>query len=104
MELFDVATMKALRKHGDELTGTFENLLITRLKEKIEVISPIGERGSMLCLKFKNDPKKWAHKLREKDVYVDFREPDIIRATPTPLYNSFSDVYRLVEIFEEVTN
>lgn len=103
MELFDAATMKALRRHGDHLTSIFENLLRTRLNDKVEIVSPQGERGSMLCLRFKNDPKKWAHKLREKDVYVDFREPDIIRATPAPLYNSFTDVYRLVEIFEEVT-
>ena len=56
----------------------------------------------MLCLRFKNNPKNWAHKLREHDIHVDFREPDIIRATPIPLYNSFADVYRMAEAILEV--
>jgi kynureninase len=103
MEIFDRATMPALRKKGDLLTSVLEGLLKKRLGDKVEVITPpLPERGSMLSLRFKNNPKIWVPKLRKHDIYVDFREPDIIRATPVPLYNSFSDVYRLVEIFHEV--
>lgn len=104
MELFDRATITALRRKGDLLTSTFEGLLKKTLGEKVEVITPsLPERGSMLCLRFKNNPKTWAHKLRKHNAFVDFREPDIIRATPAPLYNSFEDVYRLVEVLNEVT-
>ncbi len=102
MELFDAATISALRKKGDRLTSYFESLLKKRLGEKVEIITP-ADRGSMLSLRFRNDPKSWVPQLRRRDIYVDFREPDIIRATPAPLYNSFSDVYRLVEILDEVT-
>lgn len=103
MELFDQAGISNLRARGDQLTATFEALLKTRLQDRVSIITPETERGSMLCLRFKNDPKKWVHQLRERNVYIDFREPDIIRATPIPLYNSYSDIYRLVEIFDEVT-
>ncbi len=104
MELFDRATITALRKKGDRLTSYFETLLKKRLGEKMDIITPPGpDRGSMLCLRFRSDPKKWVPRLREHDVYVDFREPDIIRATPAPMYNSFSDVFKLVEILDEVT-
>lgn len=102
MELFDRAGMAQLRERGDLLTSTFEGLLKKTLGERVSVTTP-GERGSMLCLKFKSNPKTWVDKLRAKDVHVDFREPDIIRATPIPLYNTFSEIYRLVEIFDEVT-
>ncbi len=103
MELFDKAGMKALREKGDRMTTYFEELLKKELPGKVEVMTPaLPERGSMLCLRFKNDPKKWAHKLRDRDIYVDFREPDIIRATPAPLYNSFQDIYDLVQAFKEI--
>lgn len=102
MELFDRATMKALRKKGDQLTSFFEALLKKELGDQVAVITPENSRGSMLCLRFKKDPKKWMPHLKELNVHVDFREPDIIRATPVPLYNSFSDVYALVEAFKKV--
>jgi kynureninase len=103
MELFDQATMEALRKKGDQLTSTFESLLRKNLQDKVDIVTPaLPERGSMLCLKFHSNPKNWIHKLQDRDVHVDFREPDIIRATPAPLYNSFEDVFRFVKVLGEV--
>ncbi|MNT67513.1 Kynureninase [compost metagenome] len=66
------------------------------------VTPPLPQRGSMLCLRFKSSPRAWTGKLRERGAFVDFREPDIIRATPVPLYNSYEDIYRLVQTFKEV--
>lgn len=103
MELFDEAGIENLRKRGDRITAAFEGLLKQKLQDRVSVVTPaLPERGSMLCLRFKSDPKKWVHTLREKNVHVDFREPDIIRATPIPLYTSFADVYRLVDVLDEV--
>jgi len=102
MELFDKASMKALREKGDQLTNYFENQIRTELKDLCEVVTPpLPQRGSMLCLRFKTSPRTWTGKLRERGAFVDFREPDIIRATPVPLYNSFEDIYRLVQTFKE---
>lgn len=104
MELFDVGGIAELRARGDRLTSYFEWLLKQHVPS-VEIVTPsLPERGSMLCLRFKNSPKEWANTLRERDVFVDFREPDIIRATPIPLYNSFADVYRLVQVFKEMTH
>lgn len=105
MELFDRATMKALRAKGDKLTTYFESQIVTELDNEVSVVTPsLPSRGSMLCLRFKHSPEKWMKKLRERAVFVDFREPDIIRATPVPLYNSFEDVFKLVQTFKEVIN
>jgi kynureninase len=101
MELFDEATMGALRKKGDRLTGYLEWLLRKSLGDAIEVITP-RERGSMLCLRFrKRPPREFAKALSTRGVAVDFREPDIIRATPAPLYNSFEDAFRFAQILKE---
>jgi len=98
MELFDQATMLALRKKGDQLTSYFDWLLKKNLAEDIEVITPaLPQRGSMLCMKFKKPTDiSWQEKLLQHGAYVDFRKPNIIRATPVPIYNSFEDIYRLL--------
>lgn len=103
LDLFDKAGMAALRERGDQLTGALEGLLKAELGSDVEVVTPaLPARGSMLCMRFKNNPKQWAHRLVEKDVHVDFREPDIIRATPAPLYNSYQDIFRFVQVLKEV--
>jgi kynureninase len=99
MSLFDQASMEKLSQKSKRLTSYFEFLLKKNCSNILDIITP-DNRGSMLCLRFKNDAKKWADKLHAKDVHMDFREPDIIRATPAPLYNSFEDVYRLVQILK----
>ena len=100
MSLFDSATMEMISEKSKKLTNYFEFLLMKNLEESVEIITP-KSRGSMLCLRFKNDPKKWADHVSKNNAIIDFREPNIIRATPVPLYNSFEDVYRLVHILKE---
>ena len=100
MGIFDSATMEKISQKSKKLTNYFEFLLMKNLEESVEIITP-KSRGSMLCLRFKNDPKKWADHVTKNNAIIDFREPNIIRATPVPLYNSFEDVYRLVHILKE---
>lgn len=107
MEIFDQAGIGELRKKGDELTKYFSWLIKKNLANEIEIITP-ESRGSMLCMKFspsnKNNPKIWFEKLIQAGAIVDFREPNIIRATPVPLYNSYEDVFRLVSLMKEYMN
>jgi kynureninase len=105
MELFDAAGIQNLREKGDRLTAYFEWLLRRQLDDKIEIVTPgLPERGSMLCLRFRQPQEKkyWQTELKKRHIHVDFREPDILRATPVPLYNSFEDVFRLVTALKEV--
>jgi kynureninase len=89
MELFDRAGMTALRKKGDELTAYLEFIL--RKHGVKEILTP-AQRGSMLTFKAS---KALVDTLARSGATVDFRPPDIVRVTPAPLYNSFSDVQKL---------
>ena len=104
MELFDQAGMENLRERGDRLTNFFEAQLKERVGEFCKVISPASSRGSMLCIRYAKNPKDLYQKLTERGAIVDFREPDILRMTPAPLYNSFEDISKLVTLIEEITH
>jgi kynureninase len=102
MELFDRATMPALRAKGDLLTGYLEFLLDQLPPGTVSIATPrdVKARGSQLSLRFRRDPKKLLAHLAEAGAFCDFREPDVIRASPAPLYCTFLDVYRFVRILE----
>ena len=99
MELFDRATLPALRRKGERLTAYLEWLLVRR---GAEILTP-PERGSMLTLRFpRTDARALVDRLRARGAIVDLRPPDIVRITPVPLYNSFSDVQRLGAVIGEL--
>lgn len=102
MELFDQAGIENLRERGDRLTNYFEDLLNKKVGDFVKVISPRNSRGSMLCIRYSKNPRELYQKLTERGAIVDFREPDILRMTPAPLYNSFEDIFHLVELIEEI--
>ncbi len=102
LRLFDQAGMVALRERGDRLTHYLGQLLNHHLSDRIQVITPPSpQRGSMLCLRFAESPREKVKLWARRGVFVDYREPDIVRVTPAPLYNSFEDIYRLVEVLKE---
>ena len=88
----------------EKLTGFLEFLLqdIT----EIQIITPSNplERGCQLSLIAKKEAKPLFQFLKEKGVVADWREPDVIRVAPVPMYNTFEDVYRFVEIVKEFYN
>lgn len=105
-ELFAKATIPALRRKSEKLTSYFEWLLKRHLADKIEIVTP-QERGAMLCVRLRglladSDRKNLEKRLHARGAVVDFREPDIFRMAPAPLYNSFEDIYRLVCVLDEV--
>ena len=98
LEVFDRAGMVAIRKKSILLTGYLEYLLrlIDPAGNDFTVITPskAAERGSQLSLLFHRDGKRIASRLEKHGVLADWREPNVIRATPVPLYNSFEEVFR----------
>ncbi|WNG43425.1 kynureninase [Archangium minus] len=102
LELFDRATMPALRRKSDRLTAYLEFLLDRLPPGVVRITTPRDpkQRGAQLSLRFSKDPRRLLEKLNSAGVHCDFRSPDIIRAAPAPLYNSFHDVYRFVGVLE----
>ncbi len=103
LEVFDRATMPRLRKKSEMITSFLEECLIEMCGSSLEIVTP-KERGSMLCVRVKKNPKQLLEDLKHKDVTLDFREPDILRMTPIALYNNFTDVFELSKIIGESLN
>lgn len=106
LDIFAEVGMKKLTAKSKELTGYFEFLLNQLGNDSIKIITPShpDERGCQLSIQVKNADKALHNKLTEAGVISDWREPDVIRCAPTPLYNSFEDVYYLVEKLKEILN
>lgn len=103
MEIFDETGMKALREKSRLLTGYLEFLVDEIGEDKVTIITPRDEnqRGCQLSLVVRNNGKEVYQKLTAEGVICDWREPDVIRVAPVPLYNSFMDVFRFVKILKK---
>ena len=104
LDTFAEAGFENLRKKSENLTGFLEVLLDEMKNEAINVITPRNpeERGCQLSIQVKNADKNLHTKLTEAGVISDWREPDVIRVAPAPLYNSFEDVFCFSEKLKEV--
>jgi kynureninase len=103
LEIFDRVGMEALRHKSELLTGYLEFLVGKINSEKIEIITP-GEpawRGCQLSVRVIGSDKSLFNALYEKGIVTDWREPDVIRVAPTPMYNSFEEVFRFVAILKD---
>lgn len=100
LDIFDEAGIKLLRRKSIMLTSYLEFLIKEKRNPDIEIITPEeeNERGCQLSLRVKKEGKKLYEKLIGKGVFCDWREPDVIRAAPVPLYNSFEDVWKFSEM------
>uniref|UniRef100_H0WJS3 Kynureninase n=1 Tax=Otolemur garnettii TaxID=30611 RepID=H0WJS3_OTOGA len=112
LEIFQQATMKALRRKSILLTGYLEYLLMHYYskdkahaqKPTVSIITPsrIDNRGCQLTLTFSVSKTNVFQELGKRGVVCDKREPDGIRVAPVPLYNSFHDVYKFVNLLTSV--
>ncbi|HTM66526.1 MAG TPA: kynureninase [Flavipsychrobacter sp.] len=104
LDIFDKAGMAALREKSEKLTAYLEFLLnqITNLPFIIITPGQPQRRGCQLSLLFQERGKEVFDKLTEQGVIADWREPNVIRIAPVPLYNTFEDAYRFYEILRGV--
>jgi len=102
LEVFMDAGMDNLFAKSKLLTGYLEYLVNEIKDERITIITPRDpkQRGSQLSIQVKNANKKLFDKITAAGVIADWREPDVIRIAPVPLYNSFEDVFRFKELLE----
>ena len=104
LDLFEEVGMDALREKSEKLTGYFEFLINQIETDRIRIITPKNpkERGCQLSIQVKNADKSLHQKLMDHHIITDWREPDVIRCAPVPMYNSFEDVYQMVSILKEL--
>ena len=101
LAIFDEAGgMSVLRKKSVQLTGYLAFLLDQIPSRPFSVITPTDPngRGAQLSILVREHPRELFKKLEEAGVKTDFREPNVIRVAPTPLYNTFHEVWRFAEI------
>lgn len=100
LELFDEAGIDRLREKSLRLTGYLEYLLDRLPSGRYEVITPRdpAARGCQLSLYAHDRPKELFRALEADGVVCDFREPNVIRVAPVPLYNTYQDVWRFAEV------
>ena len=106
LEQFDRAGgMAVLRAKSEKLTGFLDSLVRRRLGDVLEIITPAepARRGAQLSLRVAGGRERGRELfdyLRDTGILGDWREPDVIRISPAPLYNRYSDVLRFVEEVE----
>ena len=106
LDIFDKIGMDLLREKSIRLTGFMEFLLHQIDSDKINIITPKNplERGCQISIQVKNADKDLHKKLSQHHIITDWREPDVIRCTPVPMYNSFEEVYEMVSVFKKLMN
>jgi len=104
LDIFEKVGMDTLVKKSKKLTGFFEYLVNEIASDTIKIITPTNpnERGCQLSLQVKNADKNLHKKLTENNIITDWREPDVIRCAPVPMYTSFEDVYHMVTTLESL--
>jgi len=103
LDIFEEAGMKNLCEKSVKLTNYLEFLLSGIQDDRIEIITPKNpnERGCQLSIRVKNADKSLFKAITERGVIADWREPDVIRVAPVPLYNSFTDCWKFAEILKD---
>ena len=106
LELFDRATLPALRAKSEQLTGYLESLIDASLRDVLQVVTPRdpAQRGCQLSLRVVGGRERGRdlfEYLGARGVLGDWREPDVIRISPVPLYNTFADVLRFARSVQD---
>ena len=100
LDLFSDAGISNLQKKSRHLTSYFKFLINEKCEGRFDVMTP-EDCGAMICINTGDHGKQLVDDFINKGVIADFREPNILRAAPVPMYNSYEDVYRFVEIMEK---
>lgn len=106
LDQFDRATMPALRAKSQVLTGYLEALIRDQLADALQIVTPRepAQRGCQLSLRVVGGRERGRalfEYLGARGVLGDWREPDVIRISPAPLYNTHADVLRFARTVRE---
>ena len=103
--VFEEAGMRTLTAKSDRLTSYLAYLVREELGASVEILTPSdsAQRGCQLSLRVlgtRADQRRVFEALETHGVVCDWREPDVIRAAPVPLYNRFEDVFEFVGVLK----
>jgi kynureninase len=103
LDIFASAGMDALKAKSEQLTEYLVYLITQERDQNIKIITPLdaAQRGCQISIQMQNPDKKLFKYITEKGVIADWREPDVIRVAPVPLYNTFEDVWQFSKILHE---
>jgi kynureninase len=105
LEIFEEAGIKNIRKKSELLTGYLAFMLkeIDPEERFFYIITPANrkERGCQLSILMKSNGEKVFKRLEKQGVVVDWREPNVIRVAPVPLYNTFEEVFKFAQTFKD---
>jgi kynureninase len=101
MEIFHEAGMKRLREKSVSLTGYLQFLLTRGPSQHFSIITPREKerRGAQLSIRLRRNGRTLCKQLTHEGIVGDWREPDIYRVAPVPLYNSYHDAFRFARRF-----
>lgn len=107
LDLYRQAQMPRLREKSVRLTGYLESLLLARLASHVQIATPPEPRArgcqlSVRVLGGVGRARDVYEELGRRDVICDWREPDLIRVAPVPLYNTFQDVWEFVDLLAKL--
>ena len=100
LDLFEEAGMEALRQKSEILTGYLIYLIDRIPRGKLQIITPRepAQRGCQVSIRAGEHAQELSRALEAAGVMADFREPDVLRVAPVPLYNTFHEVWRFARI------
>lgn len=109
LAIFDRVGMPALRDRSLRLTAYLEHLIdhtndaLPADKQLVRILTPRDpdQRGCQLSLAITHRPREFFHRLKPDGVIADFREPNVVRVAPTPLYNTFHDCWRFAQVLNK---
>ena len=101
LSIFDEVGMSSLVTKSKKLTSYLVFLLHQISTDRINIITP-EQRGCQISISVKNGNKDLFDEITKRGVIADWREPDVIRVAPVPLYNSFLDVYNFYKVLENI--
>ena len=106
LRIFEEVGLTALRAKSERLTSYFTQLVSQRLGSRVDILTPTQpeQRGCQLSLRVRGtrtEQQRVFEALQAHDVICDWREPDVIRAAPVPLYNRYEDIYEFVTVVEQ---
>lgn len=108
LDIFTEAGMSNLLAKGqllsDYLIFILDGINKSANEKVIEVITPAHAKGCQVSMLMQKKGKETFETLKQNGVLSDWREPNVIRVAPVPLYNSFSDVFSFGQIVKSIVS